>query len=293
MTARPVLAATDGSPLSLAAVHWAAAEAVRRGTALRLVHVWPRPVGIYLERLQAEGDALLARVREEVVGRYPGLPVESALLGAAAVDGLVDAAADGELLVLGTRGVGGFKGLLVGSVSLAVAGRSPIPVVVLRPGLDGTTPATDAEVGDADRAGDVVVGVGPGDTAEEVLEFAFSRADQRGSRLVAVHAWNLPAMWATPGTIVPPIDSGVLESAAREHLVETLRPWQDKFPQVQVVVRTDGAGPAKALVDASDGAELLVIGRRIRRHTAGGHLGFAAHAALHHAQAPVAVVPHH
>jgi nucleotide-binding universal stress UspA family protein len=291
MTARPVLAATDGSPISLAAVHWAAEEAVRRGTTLRLVHVWPQPVGIYLEQLQAEGARLLARVQEDIAGRYPGLPVDSALLGAAAVDGLVEAAADGDLLVLGTRGVGGFKGLLVGSVSLAVAGRSPIPVVVLRPGLHGA--AADAEVGDADRAGDVVVGVAAGDTADEVLEFAFSRADQHGSRLVAVHAWNLPAMWATPGTIVPPIDSGVLESAARKHLVETLRPWQEKYPQVQVVVRTDGAGPAKALVDASDGAELLVIGRRIRKHTAGGHLGFAAHAALHHAHAPVAVVPHH
>jgi nucleotide-binding universal stress UspA family protein len=287
MTARPVLAATDGSPISLAAVHWAAEEAMRRGTSLRLVHVWPQPVGVYLEQLQAEGAALLARVQEEVAGRYPDLETDTVLLGAAAVDGLVEAAADGQLLVLGTRGLGGFKGLLVGSVSLAVAGRSPIPVVVLRPGQEG------AEAGDVDRAGDVVVGVGPGETADEVLQFAFSRAEQRGSRVVGVHGWNLPAMWATPGTVAPPIDSAVLESAAREHLEKTLRPWQDKYPQVQVVVRVDGAGPAKALVDASNGAELLVIGRRMRKHTAGGHLGLTAHAALHHADAPVAVVPHH
>jgi nucleotide-binding universal stress UspA family protein len=287
MTVRPVLAATDGSPMSLAAVHWAAEEAVRRGAELRLVHVWPQPVGVHLEQLQAEGAAVLAKVQEEVVGRHPELRVDTVLLGASTVEGLLDAATDGDLLVLGSRGLGGFTGLLVGSVSLAVAARSPIPVVVLRPAPEG------GQDGDADEVRDVVVGIGPGETADEVLEFAFSRAEERGARVVAVHAWNLPAMWATAGTVVPPIDSAVLASAVRKHLVETVRPWQDKYPQVPVVVRTDGAGAAKALVDASDRANVVVIGRRIRKHAVGGHLGFAAHAALHHAHAPVVVVPHH
>ncbi|MEY9877546.1 nucleotide-binding universal stress UspA family protein [Streptacidiphilus sp. MAP12-33] len=286
MTARPVLAAIDGSPTSLAAARWAAAEAQCRGAALRLVHVWPRTVGIYLEQLRDEGDALLSRAQEEISGRYPELEVDTVLLGASPVDGLLEAAREGQLLVLGTRGLGGFTGLLVGSVSLAVAGRSPIPVVVVRPDVDG-----DSAEGTS-RAGDVVVGVGPGEAADELLEFAFTRAQDRGARLVAVHGWNLPALWATPGTIVPPIDSETLENAARAHLVQTLRPWQDKYPQVSVVVRLDGAGPAKAVVDASERAEMLVIGRRARKHAPGGHLGFTAHAALHHAHAPVVVVPH-
>jgi nucleotide-binding universal stress UspA family protein len=286
MTARPVLAATDGSPKSLAAVHWAAAEAVRRGTALRLVHVWPRPVGIYLEQLQKEGAALLTHVADEVAEHHPELEVESLLLGAAPVDGLLEAAADGELLVLGSRGLGGFTGLLVGSVSLAVARRSPVPVVVLRP-----EPVV-VEAGDPERVADVLVGVGAGANADEVLEFAFSRARERGARVVAVHGWDVPAVWAPPGTIVAPVDAATLESAAREHLAQTLAPWQAKYPQVPVVARTEVGGASKALVDASDGAELVVIGRRIRKHATGGHLGLTAHAVLHHAHAPVAVVPH-
>ncbi|WP_042364518.1 universal stress protein [Streptacidiphilus neutrinimicus] len=286
MTARPVLAATDGSPQSLAAVHWAAEEAVRRGTALRLVHVWPRPVGIYLEQLQNEGAELLTHVTHEVAGRYPELEVESVLLGATPVEGLLEAAADGELLVLGSRGLGGFTGLLVGSVSLALAGRSPVPVVVLRP---DTAVAEDRAPG---RATDVVVGVGDGASADEVLGFAFSRAQERGARVVAVHGWDVPALWAPPGTMVIPIDSATMESAAREQSAQALSPWQAKYPQVPVVAGTEVGGGAKALVDASDGAELVVIGRRIRKHATGAHLGLTAHAVLHHAHAPVAVVPH-
>ncbi|WP_042380403.1 universal stress protein [Streptacidiphilus melanogenes] len=287
MTARPVLAATDGSPQSLAAVRWAADEAVRRGTALRLVHVWPRPVGIYLDQLQQEGAELLAHVAEEAGGRHPELDVETALLGAAPLEGLLDAAADGALLVLGSRGLGGFKGLLVGSVSLAVAGRSPVPVVVLRP--------ESAVVEDRlpDRTGDVLVGVGAGAHADEVLEFTFSRARERGARVVAVHGWDVPTVWAPPGTMVTPIDPAALASAARETLDQALDPWQAKYPQVPVLARTEVGGAAKALVDASDGVDLVVIGRRIRKHATGAHLGPTAHAVLHHAHAPVAVVPHH
>jgi hypothetical protein len=90
MTVRPALAATDASPLSLDAVRWAAEEAVRRGAALRRVHVWPQPVGIYLEQLQAEGARVLARVQEEIAGQYPELEVDTLLLGALPVDGLVE-----------------------------------------------------------------------------------------------------------------------------------------------------------------------------------------------------------
>jgi nucleotide-binding universal stress UspA family protein len=289
MTARPVLAGTDGSPISLAAVHWAAEEALRRGTALRLVHVWPQPVGIHLEQLQAEGAALLTQVREQVAGRYPALEVETALVGASPVEGLLDAAADGELLVLGTRGLGGFTGLVVGSVSLAAAARSPIPVVVLRPGP--VSPQNRA----ADHARDIVVGVGAGGAADEVLDFAFSRAQEHGARVIAVHAWGMPVIWAPPGMILAPGDATTteLESAAQAYLTLALSPWRAKYPQVKVVSRTSTGGAAKALVDAPEGAELVVVGHRIRKHSAGGHLGFAAHAVLHHAHAPVAVVPHH
>jgi nucleotide-binding universal stress UspA family protein len=174
----------------------------------------------------------------------------------------------------------------MGSVSLAVVGRSPIPVVVVRPGQQ------DPDETPAARQGDVVVGVSGGEVADEVMEFAFSRALRRGARLVAVHGWDVPAVWAEPGTIVAPFDSDALQSAAEQHLAEALGAWREKYPQVPVVARTEVGGAAKTLVGASDEAELVVIGRRMRRHAAGGHLGAAAHTVLHHAHAPVAVVLH-
>jgi nucleotide-binding universal stress UspA family protein len=286
MDARAVLAATDGSPLSLAAVNWAAEEAVRRGTVLRLVHVWPQPVGIYLEQLQAEGSALLAKVEADVAQQHPRLTVETLLLGTSTVEGLLEAARDADLLVLGTRGLGGFPALLLGSVSLAVAGSSPIPAVVLRTDLQDGQPIP------AHRPGDVVVGVGDGESAEEVLQFAFSRAAELGKRVVAVHGWDVPTIWASPGALVAPFDSGVLQRAAEEHLELVLGPWRQKHPQVVVEARTVIGGGARALVDASGEAELVMIGRRMRRHAAGAHLGPIGHAVMHHAHAPVAVIPH-
>ncbi|MGA5822295.1 universal stress protein [Kitasatospora sp. NPDC094028] len=283
-----VAAGVDGSPASTAAAHWAAEEALRRGAALRLLHAWPwltDGVASYAEPddLPAAAQRLLAAAAEEVRGRHPGLDVRTDVVLDAPVDGLVAAAADSELLVLGSRGLGGFAGLLLGSVGMAVAGRSAAPVVVVR--------EEPASGGGAGAGGEVVVGVDAHGPEEEVLAFAFREAALRGVRLRAVHGWDLPPLFGYAGGVVPAGEVGQLEALEAKLLSLALAGSREQHPAVEVVedVRL---GAARGLVEASAGAALVVVGRGHRPVEFGPRLGRVAHAVLHHAAAPVAVVPH-
>ncbi|MGW2641806.1 universal stress protein, partial [Streptomyces sp. NPDC001348] len=75
-------------------------------------------------------------------------------------------------------------------------------------------------------------------------------------------------------------------------LSEVLRPWRQKYPDVEVVEQSHYGSPSLLLVDASHEASLVVVGRRIRRASTGAHIGTVTHAVLHHSTAPVAVVAH-
>jgi nucleotide-binding universal stress UspA family protein len=140
------------------------------------------------------------------------------------------------------------------------------------------------------------VGVDAGTDAQSpvdaVLDFAFAEASLRGARLRAVQGWDAPPVWPSMGVTVPMIPGEELQSAEAAQLTEVMRPWREKFPGVEVVEQARVGGGAAALVDASATADLVVIGRRRRPHGAGMRLGSVAHAVIHHAQAPVAVVPH-
>ncbi|MER7667531.1 universal stress protein [Kitasatospora sp. NPDC096128] len=290
MTTRHVLAGLDGSPQSETAAMWAAAEAQRLGAPLRLLHVWPWLNGENADRAEpgdlrpAALDAL-ARVADRIRLAHPELSVETAVRPDDPVDGLVAEARGQEMLVLGSRGLGGFAGLLVGSVSLAVAARATVPTVLVREA--GPLPrASTAAVGD------VVVGMDSGEPGEAVLEFAFAEAERRGAGLRAVHGWDPAPAWAFGGVMPPPVDipgqEGTKAALLSQHLTRQLA----NYPGVAVVEDVRLGGGAKALLDASAGAELVVIGRRERRHHIGMLLGPVAHAVLHHSTVPVAVVPH-
>ncbi|MGW7445372.1 universal stress protein [Kitasatospora sp. NPDC054795] len=278
-----VLAGVDGSPQSAAAAHWAAAEAVRRGASLRLVHAWPW----LTDGVSSFADAddlpeavrrTLAEAAADIRGRHPDLAVETDAVLDAPVDGLLAAAAEAELLVLGSRGRGGFTGLLLGSVSMSVAGRSTVPLVVVR------------EEGEA-GAGEVVVGVDAHTPETEVLAFAFREAALRGARVRAVHGWELPPVFGYAGGAVPAAELAQLEALEAKLLSLALAGPREQHPEVEVVEDVQ-IGAARALVEASAGAALVVVGRGRRPVEFGPRLGRVAHAVLHHAEAPVAVVPH-
>ncbi len=282
-----VLAGVDGSPESTAAAHWAAGEALRRGVPLRLLHAWPwltdgRAAFADPQDLPAAAQRMLAAAAEEVGERHPGLAVRTDVVLDAAVDGLVAAAADAEMLVLGSRGLGGFKGLLVGSVSMAVAGRSAAPVVVVR------RPVPEARPG---RVPEVVVGVDAGAPDDAVLDFAFREAGLRGARLRAVHGWDLPPAFAVVGFLPSGTELAQLQAIEEKALATALAGHRARHPHIEVVEQA-ALGAARALVEDTADAVLLVIGRRRRPHDLAPRLGRVAHAALHHAHPPVAVVPH-
>ncbi|MFF2544759.1 universal stress protein [Kitasatospora sp. NPDC058063] len=278
-----VLAGVDGSPQSAAAAHWAAAEAVRRGASLRLVHAWPwltDGVSSFAEEddLPEAVRRTLAGAAEDIRGLHPDLAVETDAVLDAPVDGLLAAAAEAELLVLGSRGRGGFTGLLLGSVSMSVAGRSTVPLVVVR------------EEGEA-GAGEVVVGVDAHTPETEVLDFAFREAALRGARVRAVHGWELPPVFGYAGGAVPAAELAQLEALEAKLLSLALAGPREQHPEVEVVEDVQ-IGAARALVEVSAGAALVVVGRGRRPVEFGPRLGRVAHAVLHHAEAPVAVVPH-
>ncbi|QMU76804.1 universal stress protein [Streptacidiphilus sp. PB12-B1b] len=284
----PVLAAVDGSEESVHAASWAADDAVRRAAPLRLLHagLWldQRPIdGGRGDDVQGEARQMLADVAKTLLSNHPGLDIDTRLIHHDSVEGLVSAAADGQLLVLGSRGLGGFVGLLVGSVSLAVSARAETPTVVVRPEHGGAEPS----------GGEVVLGVDTKAAADRLLEFAFAEAALRGSRLRVVHGWNLPPTGSSLGWVIPPPSLGAdVEKAEAEELGRLLQPWRERFPGIDVIEDVRFGGGARALVEVSGGVGLVVVGRRTRTHQAGWHLGPVAHAVLHHAKAPVAVVPH-
>ncbi|MFD7827536.1 universal stress protein [Kitasatospora sp. NPDC059803] len=283
-----VLAGVDGSPESTTAALWAADEAVLRGTPLRLVHAWPwltDGVATFAEPddLPAAAQRVLASAADAIRERHPDLAVHTDAVLDAPVDGLVAAAADAALLVLGSRGLGGFTGLLLGSVGMAAAARSTVPVVVVR------------EPGAPDGAGDgvpeVLVGVDAHAPEEEVLAFAFQEAALRGARVRAVHGWDLPPVFGYAGGAVPPTEIAQLEALEAKLLSLALAGPRERHPDT-AVIEDVRLGAARGLVEASAGAALLVVGRRHRSLDFGPRLGRVAHAALHHAQSPVAVIPH-
>ncbi|MFD4878168.1 universal stress protein [Streptomyces sp. NPDC058420] len=292
---RSVVAGLDGSPESRAAVEWAAGEAELRGLPLKIVHVWvpaPDPLAqapfIGAETQQQWSERIPREAGEGLRLRHPGVDVTVEQVSGTPSDALVGAAKDAELLVLGSRGLSGVGGFLVGSVGLSVVARAELPVVLVR---------ADEHAGDQDEASPaapnrpVVLGLDAEGPADAVIEFAFAEAARRGTTLRVVYGWNLPPYYAYGFAL----DAGLHDELSREEtdsLTEALRPWRHKHPDIEVFLEPRVGSAADHLVDASREASLVVIGRRIRRGGPGAHIGPVAHGVLHHSTAPVAVVAH-
>lgn len=178
-------------------------------------------------------------------------------------------------MVVGDRGLGGFLGLLLGSVAVGLAGHAACPVVVVR--------GPEAPAG-VDPASPVVVGVDGSPTGEAAVSFAFEWADQRGAPLVALHTW-----WVDP-MISPMLDWHATTEAETEVLAERLAGWAEKYPDVVVERVVEQRRAADALRELSERAQLVVVGSRGRGGFQGLVLGSVGHALLHHAECPVAVV---
>ncbi|MFC7842608.1 universal stress protein [Streptomyces sp. NPDC001046] len=290
---RPITAGLDGSQESLAALGWAAREAVRRDRPLHVVHAWrvedqealPAEVRGDADR-QAEWvrgavDEAVATVTE----RHPGLKVTTDVVQGEAVGTLAAAASGAEALVLGSRGHGPIVGFLLGSVGQQVIAEATRPVVLVR--------AADRPSGEA-AGREIVVGQqgDPQDSAE-VLRFAFETAAARGATVRVVRAWTLPPLFAySPASLKLLDEAGGLEPYEKKGLADAVRPWRERFPDVPVVEHVEMGSAGQVLLSVAGTAQLMVVGRRARRTAVGARIGSVAHGVLHHADCPVAVVPH-
>ncbi|WP_433854656.1 universal stress protein [Streptomyces kronopolitis] len=291
-----ITAGLDGSPESLAAAHWAADEADRRQSVLRLLHAWillaaEAPDTPPDRDRNAGARQLVRRARDEVQERHPGLRIVEDLVGSEAEDALLRAAAASDLLVLGSRALGVWESYVLGDVSLDVVGRARGPVVLVRAGDRAATPGHDRESGSTPgHDARVVVGLGLRVPCERLLAFAFDAAASRGVPLQAVHGRPLPLHAYTPWGLDPDAEKELTKEAEAE-MSEALRPWCERFPGVPVQQTVLPESPTRALVQTVFGAELLVVGRRLHRPLLAPRVGPVAHAALHHVACPVAVVP--
>ncbi|WP_225829809.1 universal stress protein [Streptomyces sp. NK08204] len=296
----PVIAGVDGSPESLAAAEWAAREAVRRDVPLRLVHAWnwhPRqtdgePANAAQRRLARRA---LRRAEEQVRGAAPGVRLTDEQVEGPATAALLKAAEQAELLVLGSRGLTGFTGLLVGSVALGVVAKATRPVVLVRAGEEAEDehfPADDGSWSTRTGYRDVVLGIDLADACDEVIEFAFEAARLRHARLRVVYAWQPPsAISLGPGDIGLVNDPRQAEEW-QGFLSAVLQMWREKYPETEVLESVVEGKASTALVRAASAASLLVVGRRLTAGPTLPRIGRVTHTAVHHVICPLAVVPH-
>ncbi|WP_299536844.1 universal stress protein [uncultured Streptomyces sp.] len=284
---QPIVSAVDGSPHSWTALEWAAREAVRRGLPLTVVHVRPLTRRTVQEEQLRESDDLLAEAVRRTAAVAPDLrPGTLAPLDFPAA-ALIALGRDAAMVVLGSRGLGGFRSLMLGSNSLAVASMATCPVVVAHSGRRDEN-GTD---GGGEPAGfpDIVAGVAADETSDAVLDFAFTTADTRpGARLRVVHGWTMFSSMLAGG---PVFDRDAAGNAVGRSLAELTAGWQSRFPGVEVVREPVSGSAGRTLVTASATAALTVVGRRRGGESLGLGLSPVAQTTVTHALGPVAVVP--
>lgn len=299
-----ILVGVDGSPSAQEALDWAAAEAATSRRPLHIVHCCVQPVMelplgptgypvgpqrvMELPRRAGErppvgggihaGERILAEA--EVFARLvaPDADVTTEIVLGGAAGSLLRKAEDAALVVVGSRGLGGFMGLLVGSVGTALAGQAACPVVVVHPRAHDRRPARR-----------IVVGVDGSEVSGPAVDFAFQTAARQRVGVTAVLAWSMPvgghAAWMQP--------MHMIERAQQRVLAQALDGAQQQFPDVDVTCEVVRARPGPMLVTASSDADLVVVGSRGRGGLRGLLLGSVSQDVLHHAQCPVAVVRPH
>lgn len=287
---RHVIVGFDGSDHSSVAVDWAAAEAASRGARLTLLAAMVVPVsgvggrfGAVLSpdavdaMLQSMRDQVDARVTE-VSARHPGLQVDARVVLGSPAFALVEESEGADLVVVGSRGLGGFTGLLVGSVGTQVATHATCPAVVVR-----QEPAPSHDV--------VVVGVDGSELSLAALDFAFDIAERRGWRVRAVHAWELPTFDVLAAPVgPPPIDVDSIEEGEQLAFAESLAGLRERHPGVAVEERVLRGPTVRSLLGASTDAALIVLGTHGRGEFLGTVLGSVSQGVLHRATVPVAVI---
>ncbi|GAA0829059.1 universal stress protein [Streptosporangium amethystogenes subsp. fukuiense] len=277
-----IIAGTDGSTGATAAVEWAADDAARTGLPLRIVtavHRWPNDLSRFVA---PNGEDLMTRDARKILDeaeatartRQPAIEVSTAPVEGLPPVVLRDQGQQATEIVIGHRGLGGFAGAVIGSVSMHVAGHTHCPVVVVRPAQ-------------APAHGEITVGVDGSDACDPALAYAFEQAKLRGCTLRAIYAWQLPVHAYAPEITY---DMDEIRIAQYAVVADRLATWQQKYPEVSLIEDIRCAHPVEALTKASTGSDLIVVGSHGRGALSSLLLGSVSRGVLHHAHCAVAVV---
>ncbi|MFK3979862.1 universal stress protein [Micromonospora sp. NPDC050397] len=283
-----VVVGVDGSTTGLAAVRLAADEANRRQRPLRVVHafVWPKlrvsgkpsPAGPADGGLRQQAERVVDEALTEARAVAPGVAVTGEVVPGFATAVLVGESTRAPLVVIGDHGLGGLTSLLIGSVAVQVTSHAACPVLVAR--------------GRPNPTGPVVVGIDGTHLSTEAVAFAVQEAALRRTHVVAVHAYRHPVS-TQAGDVLPTVhDRDALRDDEGRVLAESVAGWRERYPQVEINRQLMPGRAAPALVELSHYAQLVVVGGHGRGALTGLLLGSVSQHVLHHAQSPVAVVPH-
>jgi len=286
MSAKPIVAATDGSEEALRAVDWAAREAVLHGVPLRIVSaagLLPRMIGGHdmsgyddvADTIRNHRAQALATALTQATKAAPGLLIDAGQLDGSPAEAVTEAGSEALMLVVGSRGAGAFGAMILGSVSRYAATHAACPVVVVR-----------EETGAVHRQ----VGVGLGDLEHDTpaLEFAFEEAALRQASVVVIHAWHTPQFDISLAGQAPASPAAyVFQTEVARELEGLLDNWREKYPGVPVSQVVLHGHPGRALAGLSARADLVVLGRHAAHHGPGSVI----HAVLNHAHGPVVTVP--
>jgi nucleotide-binding universal stress UspA family protein len=278
----------DGSPSSTHAFEQAIDIAAAEHRPLLLVHavgsseaVWTDPSGHDnrpgLSGTDTPGLRLVEEARVAALDRSPGLDVHTLLLVADPRDVLLGVSRRAWLLVLGSRGRGRVRSMLLGSTGVAVTRAASCPVLVVRPHHPGVV-----------RNG-VLVGVDGDGDAVPALEFAFAECARRRLPLTVVHV--VPRL---PHSVAEPYVMAVSEDEMEQHRVwvaEAMSGLREQHPDVGVRTEVVVGTPHDELVRRAEHMDLVVVGAHRGGLVSEVVLGSTAASVLERAHAPVAVVP--
>jgi nucleotide-binding universal stress UspA family protein len=282
---KPIVVGVDGSDSAEHAVRWAAREAVHRHVQLRLVHACmvieaytpvKLPVSVS-EALANQGREWLRHSAELAKEAAPEVEVSAVLDHGPAAACLITESGSAGLVVLGSRGLGGFTGLVIGSIAVALSTHGHCPIVVVR--------------GEEDQTGKpVVVGVDGSPASEAAVDFAFEEAARLEVPLVALHTWSDLSLYVKFSLVPYGVNWAQMHDEQERILTERLAGWREKYPSVPVQCVVAAGSPARSLLEVARDAQLVVVGSRGRGGVAGMLLGSTSQALLHHSPCPVAVV---
>lgn len=279
-----IVVGVDRSDGARAALRFAAGESRRTGRPLLALHAWREPL-IFIpaeystDLVEREGTAAAAEalVREELEAlgaELEGVVVEPVVMPGSPAQALVEASAREALIVVGRHGAGRWSRSLLGTTAEQVVHHSACPVVMVP---EDWTP---------ERGGEgVIVGIDCSDGDVAALHWALAEADARGVQLTAMHCWSFLDQHHEGANFDPAYGDDKAREAAQAHLERHLG---DRAGEVALEVKC--ALPVDGLLEASPGAELMVVGARGLGGFKGLLLGSTSRRLLERAEVPVGVI---